>query len=93
MVRDGTSVIKASGGNVIGSVNVPINNADYSSFILQADGSGADVIAFATAGGDTIGLIKQSAEFGLKQSWQDFCGAADHHERRRDRAGCPLPRD
>ena len=54
MVRDGTSVINSSGGTVIGSVNVPINNADYSSFILQAEGPGADVIAFATAGGDTI---------------------------------------
>lgn len=72
MVRDGTSVIKASGGTVLGSVNVPINNADYASFILQADGSGADVIAFATAGGDTINLIKQSAEFGLKQNGRTF---------------------
>jgi branched-chain amino acid transport system substrate-binding protein len=67
MVRDGTSVIKASGGTLLGSVNVPINTADYASFILQADGSGADVIAFATAGGDTVNLIKQSSEFGLKQ--------------------------
>ena len=72
MVRDGTSVIKASGGSVFGSVNVPINNADYASFILQADSSGADVIAFATAGGDTINLIKQSSEFGLKQSGRTF---------------------
>ena len=72
MVRDGTSVIKTSGGNVVGSVNVPINNADYASFILQADGSGADVIAFATAGGDTINLIKQSSEFGLKQKGSTF---------------------
>ncbi len=72
MVRDGTSVIKSSGGIVIGSVNVPINNADYASFILQADGSGADVIAFATAGGDTINLIKQSSEFGLKQNGRTF---------------------
>jgi branched-chain amino acid transport system substrate-binding protein len=72
MVRDGTSVIKASGGTVLGSVNVPINNADYASFILQADGSGADVIAFATAGGDTINLIKQSSEFGLKQNGRTF---------------------
>jgi branched-chain amino acid transport system substrate-binding protein len=72
MVRDGTSVIKANGGTVIGSVNVPINNADYASFILQADGSGADVIAFATAGGDTINLIKQSSEFGLKQNGRIF---------------------
>jgi branched-chain amino acid transport system substrate-binding protein len=72
MVRDGTSVIKSSGGTVIGSVNVPINNADYASFILQADSSGADVIAFATAGGDTISLIKQSSEFGLKQNGRTF---------------------
>ena len=72
MVRDGTSVIQTSGGSVVGSVNVPINNADYASFILQADGSGADVIAFATAGGDTINLIKQSSEFGLKQKGSTF---------------------
>jgi branched-chain amino acid transport system substrate-binding protein len=65
-------VIKASGGTVLGSVNVPINTADYASFILQADGSGADVIAFATAGGDTVNLIKQSAEFGLKQNGRTF---------------------
>src|SRR5215470_818931 len=72
MVRDGTSVITSGGGTVLGSVNVPINNADYASFILQADGTGADVIAFATAGGDTINLIKQSAEFGLKQNGRTF---------------------
>ena len=72
MVRDGTSVVKASGGTVLGSVNVPINNANYASFILQADSSGADVIAFATAGGDTINLIKQSSEFGLKQNGRTF---------------------
>src|ERR1700739_1279332 len=71
-VRDGTSVIGAGGGAVLGSVNVPINNADYASFILQADASGADVIAFATAGGDTVSLIKQSSEFGLKQSGKTF---------------------
>ncbi|MDI4233721.1 ABC transporter substrate-binding protein [Bradyrhizobium sp. Arg237L] len=72
MVRDGTSVIKSSGGTVVGSVNVPIDNADYASFILQADGSGAEVISFATASGDTINLIKQSSEFGLKQNGRTF---------------------
>jgi branched-chain amino acid transport system substrate-binding protein len=72
MVRDGTAVISASGGVVLGSVNVPINTADYASFILQADASGADVIAFATAGGDTVNLIKQSSEFGLKQKGRTF---------------------
>jgi branched-chain amino acid transport system substrate-binding protein len=68
LVRDGTSVIASSGGTVVGSVYVPLNTADFASFILQASGSGADVVAFATAGGDTVGLIKQSAEFGLAQS-------------------------
>jgi branched-chain amino acid transport system substrate-binding protein len=72
MVRDGTEVVTASGGSVLGSVNVPINNADYASFILQADSSGADVIAFATAGGDTVNLIKQSSEFGLNQQGRKF---------------------
>src|SRR5215469_12725296 len=72
MIRDGTAVIKASGGVVLGSVNVPINTADYASFILQADAAGADVIAFATAGGDTVNLIKQSSEFGLKQKGRAF---------------------
>ena len=72
MVGDGTSVIKSGGGAVLGSVNVPINTADYASFILQADSAGADVIAFATAGGDTVNLIKQSAEFGLKQNGRTF---------------------
>lgn len=72
MVRDGTAVIKASGGAVLGSVNVPLNTADYASFILQADSSGAGVIAFATAGGDTVNLIKQSSEFGLKQKGRTF---------------------
>ncbi len=73
MVRDGSSVIKASGGTVVGGGQCPDhNNADYASFILQADGSGADVIAFATAGGDTINLIKQSSEFGLKQKGSTF---------------------
>src|SRR6202008_506709 len=61
MVRDGTYVIKAGGGAVLGSVNVPINNADYPSFILQADASGADVIAFATSGFETVCWIKHSS--------------------------------
>ena len=80
MVRDGTSVIKASGGTVLGSVNVPINNADYASFILQADGSGADVIAFATAGGDTVNLIKQSVGIRAEAEGQHVRSAADHDQ-------------
>jgi branched-chain amino acid transport system substrate-binding protein len=72
MVRDGTAIIKAGGGAVLGAVDVPINTADYASFILQANASGADVIAFATAGADTVNLIKQSSEFGLKQQGRTF---------------------
>src|SRR6201992_3564362 len=72
MVRDGSSVIQASGGSGLGAVDVPIHNADYASFILQAEGSGAQVIAFATAGADTINLIKQSSEFVLKQKGRTF---------------------
>jgi branched-chain amino acid transport system substrate-binding protein len=68
MVRDGTSVVNTGGGSVVGSVYVPINTADFASFILQAANSDADVVAFATAGGDTVGLMKQSSEFGLKES-------------------------
>jgi branched-chain amino acid transport system substrate-binding protein len=67
MVRDGTSVVNVGGGSVVGSVYVPINTADFASFILQAANSDADVVAFATAGGDTVGLMKQSSEFGLKE--------------------------
>jgi branched-chain amino acid transport system substrate-binding protein len=47
-------------------------SADYASFILQADTSGTDVIAFAMAGGDTVNLIKQSSEYGLKQKGSTF---------------------
>jgi branched-chain amino acid transport system substrate-binding protein len=47
-------------------------SADFVSFILQADASGTDVTAFATAGGDTVNLIKQSSEFGLKQKGSTF---------------------
>ena len=72
MVRDGIAITKAGGGAVLGAVDVPINTADYASFILQANASGADVIAFATAGADTVNLIKQSSEFGLKQQGRTF---------------------
>ena len=57
--------VVASGGKVLGMVRHPINTADFSSFLLQAQSSGADVVAFANAGGDTNQSIKQAAEFGL----------------------------
>jgi branched-chain amino acid transport system substrate-binding protein len=59
--------VVAQGGKVIGSVRHPINTSDFASFLLQAQSSGAQVIALANAGGDTVNAIKQAAEFGLGQ--------------------------
>jgi branched-chain amino acid transport system substrate-binding protein len=59
------AAVEAAGGKVVGSVRHPLNTADFSSFLLQAQNSGADVIAFANGGGDTNGCFKQAHEFGL----------------------------
>jgi branched-chain amino acid transport system substrate-binding protein len=59
--------VTARGGKVLGSVRHPIGSPDFSSYLLQAQASGADVIAFANAGGDSINAFKQAAEFGLKK--------------------------
>ncbi|MDB5616853.1 MAG: transporter permease [Tardiphaga sp.] len=60
-----SEVVKAAGGTVLGSARAPLNTADFSSFLLQAQSSGANVIAFANAGSDTQNAIKQAQEFGL----------------------------
>ena len=59
------AAVKAAGGDVVGSVRHPINTPDFSSFVLQAQNSGADVVALANAGGDTSNCLKQAHEFGL----------------------------
>ena len=59
------AAVTAAGGKVLGSVRHPINTPDFSSFLLQAQGSAADVVAFANGGGDTNGCFKQAHEFGL----------------------------
>ena len=64
------AVVEANGGEVVGKVNVPFPAQDFSSFLLQAQGSGADVIGLANAGGDTVNAIKQAAEFGITQAGQ-----------------------
>ncbi len=70
-LQDNTAkVVEASGGEVVGSVDVPFPATDFSSFLLQAQGSGADVIGLANAGGDTVNAIKQAAEFGITQAGQ-----------------------
>lgn len=62
---DSRKVIDATGGKVVGAVRHPINTPDFSSFLLQAQASNADVIALADAGGDFINAVKQAGEFGV----------------------------
>jgi branched-chain amino acid transport system substrate-binding protein len=62
---DSRKVIDATGGKVVGAVKHPINTPDFSSFLLQAQASRADVIALADAGGDFINAVKQAGEFGV----------------------------
>ena len=68
--RDASSVITANGGKVVGSVKHPFPNSDFSSFLLKAQASKAEVIALANAGQDTINSVKQAAEFGITGSKQ-----------------------
>jgi len=72
--RDVTAVVKANGGEVIGSVRHPLNTSDFSSFLLQAQASKAQVIGLANAGGDTINSIKQASEFGIVKGGQKLAG-------------------
>src|SRR5262245_51439203 len=68
------AVIRAGGGQVLGSVRVPINTSDFSSALLQAQSSKAKVVGLANAGGDTINSIKQAAEFGIVRGGQKMAG-------------------
>jgi branched-chain amino acid transport system substrate-binding protein len=68
--RDTTAVILANGGKVVGGVKHPLNTADFSSFLLQAQSSKAKIIGLANAGGDTTNSIKQAAEFGIVKGGQ-----------------------
>jgi len=63
-------LVKARGGEVVGSIRLPIGTADFASALLTAQGSGANVVALANAGADTINSVKQAAQFGLTQSGQ-----------------------
>jgi branched-chain amino acid transport system substrate-binding protein len=68
--RDGSRFVESAGGKVIGKVRAPINSADFSSFLLHAQGSKATVVAFANAGADLINTIKQAREFGMSTGGQ-----------------------
>ena len=67
-------MVEAAGGKVLGSVNHPFPGQDFSSFLLQAQASGAKVIGMANAGGDTVNTIKQASEFGITQAGQTLAG-------------------
>jgi len=72
--RDTAAVVEANGGKVVGKVRVPLNTSDFSSYLLQAQGSKAKIIGLANAGGDTINSIKQAAEFGIVSGGQNLAG-------------------
>jgi branched-chain amino acid transport system substrate-binding protein len=72
--RDVTAVVTKAGGQVLGGVKHPINTQDFSSFLLQAQASKAQIIGLANAGGDTINSIKQAAEFGIVKGGQKLAG-------------------
>jgi branched-chain amino acid transport system substrate-binding protein len=72
--RDTEAVVLKNGGKVLGKVRHPLNNADFSSFLLQAQASKAKIIGLANAGGDTTNAIKQGAEFGIVKGGQNFAG-------------------
>ncbi len=65
-----SNFVKANGGNVVGAVRHPLATTDFSSFLLQAQSSGAKVVGLANAGADTQNAIKQAAEFGITQGGQ-----------------------
>jgi len=66
--HDATTVVKANGGTVVGSVKHPLNASDFSSFLLQAQGSKADILAMANAGGDFVNAMKAAKEFGITKT-------------------------
>jgi branched-chain amino acid transport system substrate-binding protein len=72
--RDTEEVVVKNGGKVLGKVRHPLNAQDFSSFLLQAQSSKAQIIGLANAGGDTINSIKQASEFGIVKGGQHLAG-------------------
>ena len=72
--RDTEAVVVKNGGKVLGKVRHPLNNQDFSSFLLQAQASKAKIVGLANAGGDTTNAIKQAAEFGIVKRGQNLAG-------------------
>ena len=72
--RETAGFVRAAGGQVLGSVRHPLDTSDFSSFLLQAQASGAKVIGLCNAGGDTINAVKQAAEFGIAKGGTRLAG-------------------
>jgi branched-chain amino acid transport system substrate-binding protein len=70
--EDTSTVVQEEGGEVLGAVRHPLSSSDFSSYLLQAQGSGAKVIGLANAGTDTTNSIKQATEFGITQAGQQL---------------------
>jgi branched-chain amino acid transport system substrate-binding protein len=68
LMNDTSAVVKAAGGNIVGSVKHPLSASDFSSFLLQAQSSKAQILGLANAGGDTINTIKAANEFGITKT-------------------------
>ena len=66
--KDTTAVVKSSDGSVVGSVKHPLSASDFSSFLLQAQSSKAQILGLANAGGDTVNSIKAANEFGITKT-------------------------
>jgi branched-chain amino acid transport system substrate-binding protein len=66
--KDTADVVKANGGKIVGGVKHPLNASDFSSFLLQAQSSKAQILGLANAGGDTINSIKAANEFGITKN-------------------------
>ncbi len=72
--KDTGDLVKEKGGKVVGSVRIPLNSSDFSSFLLQAQSSKAKIVGLANAGLDTTNSIKQAAEFGIVKGGQKLAG-------------------
>lgn len=66
--KDTSDVVKSGGGNILGQVRVPLATSDFSSFLLQAQASRAQILGLAVAGGDVINAIKAANEFGVTKT-------------------------
>ncbi len=74
LAKDTMAVVRANGGTVVGEAIHPVNNSDFSSYLVQAQASGAQVIGLANGATDTTNSIKQAYEFGIAKSGQKLAG-------------------